>query len=134
MQQLLFPTDSSLVKHLLGRFLKLASSLLLLLGGGTRSSDVHVRGLGGSCLSRSFFFFVGGFLSNDSQHLGLQAFFILRKSVLLPGIVHNFRVKVVSRKAVFEQSNALFVVGLLFEFKGAAVLHELFEFSRVTLA
>ena len=36
-------------------------------------------------------------------------------------------------QTVFKQSDALLVVGLLFELKGSAVLHELFEFVGVSL-
>jgi hypothetical protein len=39
-----------------------------------------------------------------------------------------------ARKAVFEQADALLVVGLLLELEGSAVFHELLELVRVTLA
>jgi len=43
------------------------------------------------------FFLVGRLLFEDSEHLGLQVFFIFGQAVLLPGVIEGLGVKVMAR-------------------------------------
>ena len=77
---------------------------------------------GGSCVLLS-----SGLLSDNVQYTVLEGLLVLAQPVLLPGVVVNVAVEVVSPHAVDEETFAGSVVGLLFEFERAAVLHELSE-------
>ena len=77
---------------------------------------------GGSCVLLS-----SGLLSDNVQYTVLEGLFVLAQPVLLPGVVVNVAIEVVSPHAVDEETFAGSVVGLLFEFERAAVLHELSE-------
>lgn len=67
-------------------------------------------------------------LSNYIHHRVLQGFFIFAQSVLLPGVVHQCAVEVVSVHAGFKEIQTATIVGLLLEFKRTAVFHEFFKF------
>ena len=78
---------------------------------------------------------LGWFLSvNNVQHTVLQRFLVLAQAVLLPREVQHLHIKLVPRRTVFEHSDALLVVGLLFKFQRAAVFHELLELGGVASA
>ena len=73
-------------------------------------------------------------LSDDIKHTVFQRFLVFTQSVLLPSIVEDRCVQVVSLHAFVEQAYAVFVVGLLLEFEQPAIFHVLLEFDRVALA
>ena len=77
---------------------------------------------GGSCVLLS-----SGLLSDNVQYTVLEGLLVLAQPVLLPGVVVNVAVEVVSPHAVDEETFAGSVVGLLLEFERTAVLHELSE-------
>lgn len=66
-------------------------------------------------------------LPDDVEHTVLESLLVLAQPVLLPGVVVNVTVEVVSPHAVDEETFAGAIVGLLFELQAAAVLHELTE-------
>jgi len=101
---------ATLVKSLCGRIL--LGACFTVVGGSS----------GGSCVLLS-----SGLLSDNVQYTVLEGLFVLAQPVLLPGVVVNVAVEVVSPHAVDEETFAGSVVGLLFEFERAAVLHELSE-------
>ena len=73
-------------------------------------------------------------LSNDVEHAILESFFVLTQPVLLPGVVKDTPVKLMTLHAVLEEAHARSVVGLLLELERAAVLHKLSELRRVSTA
>ena len=79
-------------------------------------------GSGGACVLLSTWL-----LSDHVKYTVLEGFLVLAQPVLLPGVVVNVAIEVVSPHAVDEETFAGSVVGLLFKFERAAVLHELSE-------
>ena len=75
-----------------------------------------------------------GLLFDHVQHRVLQGFLVLRKAVLLPGVVKSAGIEIVSAHALVKEAEAGFVVGLLLELERSAVLHVLTELRRVTAA
>ena len=73
-------------------------------------------------------------LSDHVEHAVLESLLVFAQPVLLPGVVVDVTVEVVSPHAVDEEAFAGAVVRLLLEFEAAAVLHELTELGRVTAA
>lgn len=51
---------------------------------------------------------------------------------MLPGVVHQFTVELVSIHARLKEGETCAVVGLLFKFERSAVIHELFELMGLT--
>ena len=74
------------------------------------------------------------FFLNQIHQLFLQSIFILRQPILLPGIVKDVRLEVVTLHATFKESSASLVVWFLFKFEGSAVFHEFLEFSWLSAA
>ena len=60
--------------------------------------------------------------------------FVLLESVLLPGIVVNVGIELVSLHALLEEAHADLVVGFLLELEGSAVGHEVVELLGHSLA
>ena len=56
-----------------------------------------------------------GLLAKDIKHTALQCLFILGESVLLPGVVKDASIKVVSCHAALKEAQTSPVVWLLFE-------------------
>ena len=69
-----------------------------------------------------------GFLGDDVHETVFEGLLVLGQSVLLPRVVENFGVEVVSAHARLEETHACLVVGLLLKLEGTTVLHELSEF------
>lgn len=65
---------------------------------------------------------------NHIEHWVFKSFLVLAQSVLLPGVIHNLAVILVSDHARFEKSGASFIIWFLFEFECSTVVHELSEF------
>lgn len=80
------------------------------------------------------FFFRLRLASDDVHHTVLQRFLVLRETVLLPGIVHHFRVEIVACHARVEQAVAVLVVRLLLELERPGVLHEVLELGGLAAA
>ncbi len=59
---------------------------------------------------------------------------LLAEAVLFPGVVHELGIEAVAGHAAFEELDDVVVVGVLCELELAAVLHELLELGRVTVA
>ena len=60
--------------------------------------------------------------------------FVLLESVLLPGIVVNIGIELVSLHALLEEAHADLVVGFLLELEGSTVGHEVVELLGHALA
>ena len=75
-----------------------------------------------------------GLLANDVEHTVLESLLILGEPVLLPGVVKDASIEVVSLHAALEEADASAIVGLLLEFQRSAVLHELTELAGVSTA
>lgn len=75
-----------------------------------------------------------GLLSNDVEHGVFQGLLILGETVLLPGVVEGACIQVVPVHAAFKEAKASAIVGLLLEFKRAAVFHVLTELAGVAAA
>lgn len=73
-------------------------------------------------------------LADNIEHGFLQRFLVLLKAVLLPCVIKDPSIEVVSRHALVKEANASLVVGLLLEFQSTAVLHEFFELRWDTAA
>jgi len=73
-------------------------------------------------------------LSDHVEHTVLQSLLVLAQPVLLPGVIVDVTIEVVSPHAVDEETLAGAIVGLLLEFETAAVLHELTELARMATA
>jgi len=73
-------------------------------------------------------------LADDVKHAVLEGLLVLAQTVLLPGVVKDAMIEVMSLHATLEVLKALAIVGLLLEFEPTAVLHELAEFTRVSTA
>jgi len=78
--------------------------------------------------------FNGGFLADHIKNRVFKRLFILAESVLFPGVVHRFDVQAVALAARLEKTETGLVIGLLIEFKSAAIVHKLFEFMRLASA
>ena len=74
------------------------------------------------------------FLADDVEHTVLEVFLILIQKVLLPVVLRRVRLQVVSTQAMLEQLHAVLVIWLFFEFKVAAIRHELVKLCRLPLA
>lgn len=68
------------------------------------------------------------------KHAVLECFFIFTKTVLLPGVVEDLDVEVVTFHALIEEADAVFVVRVLLELQTPAILHIFFEFDWVAAA
>jgi len=73
-------------------------------------------------------------LSNHIQHTVFKGLFVLGEPILLPGVVKDATIKLVSLHAAFEEVDTGAVVWFLFELERTAVFHELPEFAWVTSA
>lgn len=154
----------SLVKNLLGTLFKFTSSfvvhLLLFRYGGSAISlhlllllptrwEVSASGrvccncLGSVCLLGRAALSDGGgcssgllfrLLANDVEDAVFECLFVLGQPVLLPSVVKDATVEVVPSNARLKETVASPVVGLLFKFECATVLHELSKFRWVTPA
>lgn len=71
-------------------------------------------------------------LADDVEDAILECLLVLRKPILLPGVVKDTGIEVVSLHALFEETDASPVVWLLLELERAAVLHKLPELRRVS--
>ena len=74
------------------------------------------------------FFFLGGFLVDDTHHLSLDGFLLQDKSVLVPNEVRRLLVMSVLIHAALEQLDDVPVVRVLGETQTSAIVHELSEF------
>lgn len=96
------------------------------------------RALGWGALDSSHvstsIFVVLGLLSNDIEDTVLQGFLIFAETVLLPSVVLDFDVEVMSGHARLEEADHGFVVGLRFELERTAVVHVFFELRGVAAA
>lgn len=72
--------------------------------------------------------------ANHIQHTVFEGFLVLAQPVLLPGEVHHAPVKFVSLHARLKEVDAKAIVGFLFKFQLATVLHELAELNRMPSA
>ena len=86
--------------------------------------SVLAIGLGARCLFTRLF-------ADDVEDTIFEGLLVFRQPVLLPGVVEDSAVKVVPLQARFKEADTSPIVGLLLEFEGTAVLHELSEFRRV---
>ena len=120
----------------------LIKSLRVILGGG---APLHVLTyLVGSLvvIGRSISIRCGGARSvlsarlfpDDVQYAVFERFLVLAQTVLLPRVVVDVAVEVVSAHAVDEETLACAIVRLLLELQAPAVLHELSKFGRVPAA
>ena len=75
-----------------------------------------------------------GLLADDVEHTVLESLFIFGEPVLLPGVVKDATIKLVSLHAAFEEVDTGAVVWFLFELERTAVLHKLPEFAWVASA
>ena len=75
-----------------------------------------------------------GLLLDDIHQTVLQSLLVFRQPILLPSVIENDRVKVVSLHAALEEPNACLVIRLLLKFQRPAVLHEVLEFVRMSAA
>mgnify|MGYP006901765532 CR=1 FL=1 len=73
-------------------------------------------------------------LSNHVEHRVLKSLFVFTEAVLLPGVVGDFGVELMSLEAALKHVERGLVVGLLLKFEGAAVVHELLELVGVAPA
>ena len=73
-------------------------------------------------------------LSDHIQHTVFQCFFVLGEPILLPGVVEDATVKLMSLHAAFEEVDTSAVVWFLLELERAAILHELPELARMASA
>lgn len=69
-----------------------------------------------------------------SEHTVFESFFVFLKPILLPSVVKDASIKVVSRHTILKEADAGLVVGLLFKPQRSAVLHELLELTWVAAA
>lgn len=83
--------------------------------------------------SALLFLFLHGFVNNLHEIL-LECLLLQHESVLIPNVVRHLGVPPVLAHAPFEQSDDVGVVRLLSELEFATVVHEIFEFVRVTFA
>ena len=90
--------------------------------------------VGGSSRGRLRVLLSARLLSDHVEHTVLESLLVFAQPVLLPGVVVDVTVEVVSPHAVDEEAFAGAVVWLLLELKAAAVLHELTELGRVAAA
>lgn len=74
------------------------------------------------------FFFLGGFLVDDTHHLSLDGFLLQDQSVLVPNEVRRLLVMSVLIHAALEQLDDVPVVWVLGETQTSAIVHELSEF------
>ena len=166
-------TTSSLVKHLLGILLELATPihvadvlcscctsaigrrctvlcwrLLLCLGVlvydhtldtthsvsllGCGSVSLVSTSLSGTTSSSSSS--ISRLLSDNIQHTVFQCLFVLGEPILLPGVVEDATVELMSLHAAFEEVDTSAIVWFLLELERAAILHELPELARVASA
>ena len=100
--------------HALSVLLVSSSSVSLISGGSSRR-----------CL-RLF--------ADDIEHTVLERLFIFTEPVLLPGVVEDVSGHLVALHATLEELHTSSVVWLLFELKGAAVLHKFTEFAGMASA
>ena len=73
-------------------------------------------------------------LADDVQHAVLESLLVLRQSVLLPSVVKDSSIEVVSLHALLKEANASSIVRLLLELKRTAILHKLPKFGRMAPA
>ena len=73
-------------------------------------------------------------LADDVEDTVFEGLLVLGQPVLLPGVVEDPAVKIVPLQARLKEANASPIVRFLLELEGAAVLHELSEFRRVSTA
>jgi len=71
---------------------------------------------------------------DDVQYAVFERFLVLAQTVLLPRVVVDVAVEVVSAHAIDEETLACAIVRLLLELQAPAVLHELSKFGRVPAA
>ena len=116
------------------------------LGLGILLIDNHTLGTDGVFLGRGaealVTFTAGGLgirsharlLLDDVEHGVLEGLLVLRKAVLLPGVVKSAGVQIVSAHALLKEAQAGSVVGLLLKFERSTVFHILTELRRVATA
>ena len=73
-------------------------------------------------------------LANDVQHAVFESLLVLRQSVLLPSVVKDSGIEVVSLHALLKEANASSIVRLLLELQRTAILHKLPKFGRMAPA
>ena len=73
-------------------------------------------------------------LADDVQHAVLESLLVLRQSVLLPSVVKDSGIEVVSLHALLKEANASSIVRLLLELQRAAILHKLPKLGRMAPA
>ena len=67
-------------------------------------------------------------LGNNVHQTIFESLLVFCKPILLPSVVKDAWVEVMTLHATFEESNACFVVWRLLKFERSTVLHVLFEF------
>ena len=73
-------------------------------------------------------------LSDHGHHTVFKRFLVLAEPVLLPSVVHDARVKIVTYHARVKETDTGSVVGLLFELKRTTVFHEFAELTWIAPA
>lgn len=96
--------------------------------GSNSTLSRNNRRLGSCCLLHFWL------LPNNIKHTIFEGLFIFTEPILLPGVIQQFDIEVVSLHTFVEQAHAIFVVRILFKFQTSAILHIFFEFNRVTAA
>ena len=139
---------SSFLEHLHGVAFECAASCVLTLVAscllGSLSVDwmVHAshaavihRGVTTSVVSTLVLAFVLlGLLVDDIHQTVLEGFLVFGESVLLPCVVKDCSVELVTVHAVLEEADASLDVGLLVKLERSAVLHEFLELRGVSSA
>lgn len=75
-----------------------------------------------------------GAFADHVKHAVFERLFVFAQTVLLPGVVKDAAVKIVTRHARIKEADGRAVVRFLLELEGATVLHEIFEFAGVPAA
>jgi len=75
-----------------------------------------------------------GLLVDDAHQTALESLFVLGESILLPGVVEDCSVELMTVHAALEEADACLDVGRLVELERSAVRHELLEFRWVSSA
>lgn len=73
-----------------------------------------------------------GFLANDVEDAVFEGLLVLAKTILLPSVVEDTSVEVVSLHASLEEADASAIVRILLKLERATVFHELTELNGVT--
>ena len=73
-------------------------------------------------------------LTDNVKHRAFERLFIFAETVLLPGVVEDSSIKIVTLHTLIKEADTSTVVGLLFELELPAVLHEMAELVGIAAA